>query len=327
MIERNNQFGRGLAYATGNANHILNVPASRMSAFHDRPNDFLEWLTRQPENQRGCIAGSGTFAPRRLFGAYVRALLNDEIKHSGRDRLELVRGDVIGLDRSAHPLVLKLDRNRTIQADIVVMAIGNFPPEPMPVSNSRFYNTPFYRPDPWAADALTGLDPTASVLLLGTGLTTVDAVISLLDQGHTGQIHALSRRGLLPRRHASVPQPASEHTFPTALNELTRFLRQEAARATAEGSSWQPVIDELRPFTVDVWQAMPLRDRKRFLRHMRPWWDVHRHRTAAHVADRIDAARTGGQLRRSGWVWTSPATVRCSIAKAPSPAACSRSDQ
>jgi uncharacterized NAD(P)/FAD-binding protein YdhS len=92
--------------------------------------------------------------------------------------------------------------------------------------------------------------------------------------------------------------PALDHEpFPTAVNALTRFLRNETARAIAQGSGWQPVIDELRPFTVDVWQAMPLQDRKRFLRHLRPWWDVHRHRMAAQVADRIDAARATGQLR------------------------------
>jgi uncharacterized NAD(P)/FAD-binding protein YdhS len=298
LIERNSQFGRGLAYATGNASHILNVPAGRMSAFHDRPNDFLEWLTSQPECDVGTRVGPGTFAPRRLFGAYIRALLNDEIKRSGRDRLELVKGDVIGLGRTGHPLVLTLDRNRTIRADLVVLAIGNFPPEPMPVANPAFYDTAFYRPDPWAADALSDLNPDDPALLLGTGLTAVDAVISLLDQGHKGRIHALSRRGLLPRRHAGVPLPAAEHEpYPTAVNALTRFLRKETARATAQGSSWQPVVDELRPFMVDVWQTMPLQDRKRFLRHLRPWWDVHRHRMAAPVADRIEAARVNGQLR------------------------------
>jgi uncharacterized NAD(P)/FAD-binding protein YdhS len=298
LVERNSQFGRGLAYATGNASHILNVPAGRMSAFHDRPNDFLEWLTSQPDSGTATAVGPGTFAPRRLFGAYIRALLNDEIKRSGRARLELVKGDVIGLDGTGHQLVLTLDRNRWVQADLVVLAIGNFPPEPMPIANPAFYDTAFYRPDPWAADALTDLDSDAPVLLVGTGLTAVDAVISLLDQGHQGPIYALSRRGLLPRRHAGVPLPAPEHEpYPTTVNALTRFLRKETARATAQGSGWQPVIDELRPFMVDVWQTMPLQDRKRFLRHLRPWWDVHRHRMAAQVADRIDAARVSAQLR------------------------------
>ncbi|HET6306479.1 MAG TPA: FAD/NAD(P)-binding protein [Rhodopila sp.] len=298
LIERNSQFGLGLAYATGNASHILNVPAGRMSAFHDRPNDFLDWLQTQPESETGGPVGFGTFAPRRVFGAYIRSLLNEEIKRSGRERLELVKGDVVGLDRDGAGLTLALDRDRVVQADMAVLAIGNFPPEPMPIADPGFYDTAFYRADPWAADALTELDPEGSVLLLGTGLTTVDAVISLLDQGHRGPIYALSRRGLLPRRHASVPLPAPEHQpFPTAVNALARFLRNETRRAIAQGSGWQPVIDELRPFTVDVWQTMPLRDRKRFLRHLRPWWDVHRHRMAAQVADRIDGAQASGQLR------------------------------
>jgi uncharacterized NAD(P)/FAD-binding protein YdhS len=298
LIERNSQFGRGLAYATGNPSHILNVPASRMSAFHDRPNDFLDWLASQQGADACAPVGPGTFAPRRQFGAYIRALLNEEIKRSGRERLELVKGDAVGLDRSANPMVLTLDRNRTVQTDLAILAMGNFPPEPMQIANPIFYDTPFYRPDPWTADALTGLDPDSSVMLAGTGLTTVDAVISLLDQNHRGPIYAISRRGLLPRRHAGVPLPAPEHEpYPTSVNALTRFLRNEAARAIAQGSGWQPVIDELRPFTVDVWQNMPLLDRRRFLRHLRPWWDVHRHRMAAQVADRIDAAQASGQFR------------------------------
>lgn len=295
LIERSRQFGRGLAYATGNASHILNVPAARMSAFHDRPNDFRDWLVRQPGREE---TDPQTFAPRQAFGAYVRALLNDEMKRSGRDRLELIKGSVVGLDRSGGSLTLALDRDRSVQADFAILATGNFPPEPVPVANASLYDTAFYRPDPWAPDALTELDPDVPVLLLGTGLTTVDAVISLLDQGHRGTIQALSRRGLVPRRHQTVRVPVQEHEpFPTTINALTRFLRQESVRAIAQGSSWQPIIDELRPFTVDMWQMMSLKDRKRFLRHLRPWWDVHRHRMAGQVADRIDAVRNSGQLR------------------------------
>lgn len=299
LIERNSQFGRGLAYATGNANHFLNVPAGRMSAFHDRSDHFLEWLQNLPKQDRcGIDVTAQAFVPRRLFGAYVRALLNDEIKRTGRERLELVRGDVQGLDRTARPLALTMDRNRRVRADLAVLAVGNFPPEPMPVANPDFYDSPFYRPDPWAADALSGLVQDASVLLIGTSLTTVDAVVSLLDQQHSGPIYALSRRGLLPRRHETVRQLPSEHApFPTTVNALTRFLRDEAARAAAQGCGWQPIVDELRPFAVDVWQTMSLSDRRRFLRHLRPWWDVHRHRMAGPVADRIDAARNTGQLR------------------------------
>ena len=294
LIERHSQFGRGLAYSTGNPSHILNVPAARMSAFHDRPGDFVAWLSTQPE---AASLGPDSFAPRRLFGAYIRALLNEELKRSGRDRLELVRGNVVGIDRGNPRLALQLERGDPIPAEIAVLAVGNFPPEPSAVPNRAFYDTPFYSGDPWSPAALDGLPPDAPVLLLGTGLTAVDVAISLLDRKHTGPIHAISRRGLLPRRHASVPAHTPEHApFPTSVNDLARFLRREAARAAAQGSSWQPIIDELRPFTVDIWQTMPLRDRDRFLRHLRPWWEVHRHRMAPEVADRIEAARAAGQF-------------------------------
>jgi len=301
LIERTRQFGRGQAYSTPNPSHLLNVPAGRMSAFHDKPTDFLDWLQAQPaETLKDVAPAAGTFVPRELFGEYVRSLLNDEIRRAEpRDRLELMRGEVLGIDRSRHPLVLTLDRDRSVEADLAVLAVGNFPPEPMPIADPSFYDTPFYRPDPWAPDALTGLASGVPVLLVGTGLTMVDAVVSLLDQGHTGPIHALSRRGLLPRRHAAAPTvpPGEPLPFPTGVSALTRFLRDESRRALAAGGSWHAVVDELRPFTVDVWQAMPIEDKKRFLRHARPWWDVHRHRMAGPVADRIETAIASGQLR------------------------------
>jgi uncharacterized NAD(P)/FAD-binding protein YdhS len=295
LIERASQFGLGPAYSTGNPSHLLNVPAAGMSAFHDRPGDFLNWLASQPD---AATFDRGSFAPRRTFGNYLRALLHEAVESAGPDRLELLPGDVIALDRTTTPLTLTLDQGRSLRADFVVLAIGNFPSQPIPVVNPEFYDTALYRPDPWAADALTGLDKEVPVLLLGTGLTMIDATVSLLDQGHRGPIHAVSRRGLLPRRHATVQTCASEPApFPTSVLALMRLLRLEAKRAAGEGAGWQPVIDALRPFTADIWRAMTPSDRARFLRHARPWWDVHRHRMASGVADRTDAARASGQLR------------------------------
>jgi uncharacterized NAD(P)/FAD-binding protein YdhS len=137
------------------------------------------------------------------------------------------------------------------------------------------------------------------VLLIGTGLTMVDTAISLLDRGHTGKIHALSRRGLLPRRHAETPSPAAAligRALPTTAAGLTHVLREEIEELAAEGGDWRTVIDGLRPTTQDIWQAMPAQERARFVRHLRPWWDVHRHRIPAEVADRIERAIGSGLL-------------------------------
>ncbi|MBE7209485.1 MAG: FAD/NAD(P)-binding protein [Gluconacetobacter diazotrophicus] len=318
LIERENQFGRGPAYSTGNDSHLLNVPAAKMSAFHHRPQDFLDWLRTQPDaGFAGVVPNSNTFVPRRIFGRYVRHLLNREMKDPARrDQLELVRGDVVDIatgrcidadpDTPGDPVEaprgvrITLENGRTLVVERAVLAIGNFPPAAPVLADPSFLDDPAYRPDPWAPDALADLPPDAPVLLIGSGLTMVDTVVSLLDQEHRGPITALSRRGLLPHRHPSGPPgpPASETpSFPTRLLPLARFLRRRAERRLRAGLSWHPVLDELRPITTELWQVMDGRDRRRFLRHLRPWWDIHRHRLSPAVADRIDAVRACGQLR------------------------------
>ncbi len=301
LIGRTPRFGTGLAYSTGNLNHLLNVPAGRMSAFHDRPDDFLDWL-RQPADRDTASVTPDCFVARHVFGDYVRHLLKEEYKRaSGRGgRLVLTRGEVLDLRVSRGGIVLDFDRGRTAEADIAVLAVGNFPPEPRPLADMSFYDSDSYRPDPWASDALTGLAPDDPVLLIGTGLTMVDTAISLLDRGHTAGIYALSRRGLLPRRHGSgAPALASglfERALPTTAAGLTRAIREEIEELVAKGGDWRAVIDGMRPATQDIWQAMPPAERARFVRHLRPWWEVHRHRMPPSVADRIEEAIARGQL-------------------------------
>jgi uncharacterized NAD(P)/FAD-binding protein YdhS len=194
--------------------------------------------------------------------------------------------------------LLRTDQGETITAALAVLAIGNFPPAPPPLEDPSFYDSAFYHADPWASEALRITDPAESFLLIGTGLTTVDAVISLLDQGHTSPIHALSRRGLLPRRHAfGGDDPYEIGPYPTTVLRLMRQLRLQIERADAAGGNWRAVIDGLRPFTQDLWQCMTQAERARFLRHLRVWWDIYRHRMAGAVADRIEAAQASGQLQ------------------------------
>jgi uncharacterized NAD(P)/FAD-binding protein YdhS len=297
LAERGRRFGQGLAYGTGNPHHLLNVPAARMSAFHDRPGDFLHWLEAHPPWRDST---GQSFAPRQAFGAYIRDLLKAELRRPDiASRLLLVRGEARAIRPDGAALAIDLDRGRTMRADLAVLATGNFAPEPPRVADPAFYDGPLYRGDPWARGALEGLDPSAPVLLIGTGLTAVDTVLSLLDRGHAGAITALSRRGLLPLRHAeskAVPRDAVP-ALPTEAVPLLRLLRRSAREAMARGGTWQSAVDAVRPFTQDVWQAMAPRDRAAFLRHLRPWWDIHRHRMPPDVAARIDAARASFQLR------------------------------
>ena len=295
LIERAHALGRGTAYSTTNLNHLLNVRAGNMSALADQPLDFVDWLRERGPG--GGEFGPASFVPRSVYGSYVSDRLETAIQDSPAE-LERVRADIRGVNTSSDGFVLETECGGRIRAHQLVLATGNAPPEP-PRAGPAFLASWTYRADPWAPDALAGLPQDAPVLLLGTGLTMVDTVISLLDQGHRGPIHALSRRGQIPRRHVAMPiVPANaSQAIPGTFLGLMRQLRSDAAACEAAELPWQLSVDRLRPHTQAIWAAASPEDRARFLRHVRPWWDVHRHRVAPQVADRIDNARARGQLQ------------------------------
>ena len=147
--------------------------------------------------------------------------------------------------------------------------------------------------EPWASPADAGIDTNATVLILGTGLSMVDYVLSLLRHGHQGRIVAMSRRGLLPRAHRRVDPmrfAESEIPFGAEIGPLLRWFRHRIEMHVAGGGDWRGAIDAIRPFTQRLWHELPLISKRRFLEHARAWWDVHRHRTAPEVEGRIAKA-------------------------------------
>jgi uncharacterized NAD(P)/FAD-binding protein YdhS len=299
LIERTGRFGTGLAYGTGNPNHLLNVPACGMSALPDRPDHLVEWLSALPPGTCPSVPApmdSGAFVSRRIYGAYVRDLL-EEAERAAAGGLVRVTGRVVDLAPAGDGVVLDLAGGGRIRASRAVLALGNFEPAPVRVLAAH---PGAYRNDPWAPGALEGIDPDAAVLLVGTGLTTVDAFVSLLDRGHRGVVYALSRRGLLPRVHAAPPAPAlaaAPDRLPRTAAALVRGLRAAAAAETARGGDWRAPVDGVRAVARELWEGLPDAERARLLRHARPWWDVHRHRLAPGVAARLRGATEDGRFR------------------------------
>ncbi len=299
LIERSGQFGRGPAYSSDNPNHLLNVPAGRMGAFPNVPLDFVRWLKQHHPSQFGAGSPADTaFVSRQLYGSYLQELLDLGLHGNHPTRLRLVHGNVVAIRERVGGMALTMASGARLIADMAVLAIGSAPP-PLHSDAATLHLAGLWRTSPWQPMTFANLHPQATVLLVGTGLTMVDAVVSLLDAGHTGPIHALSRHGLLPRRHAEGPAAPTvlPLPLPSSISSLTHWIRSEAARASQAGIAWQPVIDSLHPVTQGFWQGLNSIERKRFLRHMRTWWDVHRHRMAPQIADRIQAAQNSGQLR------------------------------
>jgi uncharacterized NAD(P)/FAD-binding protein YdhS len=61
--------------------------------------------------------------------------------------------------------------------------------------------------------------------------------------------------------------------------------------------NWRSVVDALRPHTQAIWQKFDLAERRRFFRHLRPYWEIHRHRAAPEALDIKEAMQKDGRLR------------------------------
>jgi uncharacterized NAD(P)/FAD-binding protein YdhS len=291
VVERDDIFGPGLAYGRADPDHLVNNTANRMSAFQDDPDHLLRWC-----RARGIRAERGSFVPRPTYGRYLASVLgaSDESPGAGVIR---IRGDAVRVREEADAATVELSCGWSLVGDVVVLALGNPPPHPQPLPAVAFCGER-YVADPWAPDALDGVGGDDRVLLVGTGLTMVDVALSL-SRRHPGiRMVAASRHAELPRPHARTPFPIADGVAPRqpGLRALVHAVVQQLRAAEAAGRDWRGVVDGIRPQIGDLWEGLSYEDRDRFVRHVARRWEVHRHRMAPEVADRIEALRASGQL-------------------------------
>lgn len=278
LIEREREPGRGVAYGTRRPEHLLNVTASRMIVYPDDPGHFARWF-----GERGGEADD--YAPRMLFGDYLCELMRE-----AGDRLEVVAGEAMDVAGNGRQCV-RLRDGGAVEADAVVLALGNLRPATPPGIDPAALGQ-LYVDDPWFGGISDGLGEHDRLLLIGTGLTAIDAALTLDAGGFRGRIIGISRRGLAPRAHLKrEPVAGSPELFPRRIVELLRAVRRRG-----EAIGWREAVHELRPVTQQLWSGASPEERRRFIRHLRPWWDVHRHRIAPAVAARIETMQQEGRL-------------------------------
>ncbi|HEX7362381.1 MAG TPA: FAD/NAD(P)-binding protein [Bryobacteraceae bacterium] len=285
LIDPARKPGLGLAYSTPSMEHLLNVPAGKISVFPDKPGHFLEWL----RTRYGSSVSAEEFAPRAVFGQYVQSLLERT------SRIEHIRSTAIGCWLADGKATLKLAAGSYLRANAVVLATGNYPSAELPGIHQSAKAAGIYAHSPWDKAAYASLAASAPVTLIGSGLTSVDALLLLRERGHRGPITMMSRNGFLPRRHAPYqPLPACiiEGAAPKSAWELLHTVHL----AIKSGLPWRAVIDSLRERTNELWQALPLEEQRRFRRHLQRRWETVRHRMAPAVADRIEKELAAGSL-------------------------------
>ncbi|AYG66582.1 MULTISPECIES: FAD/NAD(P)-binding protein [unclassified Rhizobium] len=299
IFEPRERLGAGLAYDTQDAAHRINVPAAKMSLLPDDIEHFQGWLQEKDAlaDDEAAVAANGNLFPRRsVFGNYINSMIHPFIEDG---RVIHVRQSVERIERAGLRWTVTGAAGQRVDADILVIATSHPSPLPPQVLQDALAEHPRFVPDPTQPHALAAIRAGDRVLVVGNGLTSADVIASLELRGHTGPVTAISRRGLRSRGHAAVKQEPfgdfASAPSKTAL-DLLRRLRAAIRKAESEGRSWHAVIDQVRGQGRHVWQALPIAERRRLVRHLRPFWDVHRFRVAPQVEAASDRAIESGRL-------------------------------
>ncbi|MDX8495954.1 FAD/NAD(P)-binding protein [Mesorhizobium sp. VK22B] len=288
LIEKRPHFGQGMAYSTLLSAHVLNVNASGMSAYADDPTNFARWVL-----ERGLAKpDQGPFyAPRSLYARYLKELLDDlEERERESGRLRLIREESLSISPTSAGVEVALANGTSVVGHLAVLATGH--DEQPGAFQGRAIRM--------GSDADTVLDAQAPVLVLGTGLSMVDAFLSLEQRGHRGGIIAVSRRGLLPSPHRKgnpIKLDVADIPLGTQLSYFVGWFRNLIRENQKAGGDWRDVVDGLRPFNQKIWQNWPSSAKRRFVEHTKAWWDIHRHRMAPQVYQRVTEAVRSGRIR------------------------------
>jgi uncharacterized NAD(P)/FAD-binding protein YdhS len=288
LIERG-RFGPGLAYATKDRAHLLNVRASNLSAYADKPSDFADWL----KSKTG--ADATAFAARGRYGEYIESVLRRaERARLFSKSLTRIRGEAIACREGSGWWRVETASGKTLETNSIVLALGN-----QDVTHPAVFTSADVQvAEPWDAKALKRIGR-GDVLLIGAGLTMIDVALSLASRPGIRTIYAISRRGLTPRMHLDppMPPPSTPLHVPQNLSDALHVFRREVREMAERGEPWQLAVDRMRSATPSLWRGLPLEMQQRFLRHLRVWWDVHRHRAAPEVSSRAHGLYESGKLR------------------------------
>lgn len=292
IVEPRAALGRGIAYSTPDDAHRLNTRAKRMSLVSGDDSHFTAWAQAYAQTTAWPdTVDDDAFCPRNWFGRYVSEQLAADIEASGSTFLH-VTDEALDISTDMGGWLIHLRRNPPLTARQVVLAVGNLPRREAALPGLSSSDTRVLHA--WEVTRATVADD-ADVLIIGSGLTMVDAVLSLRDRGHRGTIHAVSRHALLPLAHSEAHGRA-QPLLSRSLRVAARELRLGAELDKRSGRPWQWRIDANRHHAQALWSGLSAAEKRRFLRHARTYWDVHRHRIADFVRARLDADIAAGQL-------------------------------
>jgi uncharacterized NAD(P)/FAD-binding protein YdhS len=302
LIDRADGWAGSGGFGTVDPCHLLNVSARAMSAFPDAPDDFVAWRSAQ-----GLGDDPHAFAPRREFARYVQQRFDgSRIRSHGLVGVRRLRAHITAVRRGPMPCAVTLCDavGDETHYDAAVLALG-LPAAGVGWAPPALRDSPRFIADPWRPAALDavrrGAAGPSDVLVVGTGLTMVDIVLSLAGDGRT-RLHAISRGGRLPEVHATVPSAAVVPDVADWGDSLARIADLATAHVGAVRLStgdWRPGVDGLRHVMSTLWSRLSEADRATFLARDAAAWTAVRHRMAPSSDAALQALRRADRLRVS----------------------------
>jgi uncharacterized NAD(P)/FAD-binding protein YdhS len=298
--------GRGIAYSTRRPEHLLNVAARNMSAFPDEPDHFLRWLrTRSEFDNTPEIELRERFIPRMIYGDYLRSIMHHYLQSAGSTALvttEFLNGEVLDIEQEGDRAAIYHNAGSApVKAERVVLAMGNEPPAALPGSEALAEH-PAWMGDPWQPIEQRLPGQGGSIVVLGTGLTTVDVIISLRALGWVDSIHAVSRHGWFPHAHfrgIEYPDfpPAGLDLAELGLEKLVALVQQHCTLLHERNANPAIIVDKMRPHTQRIWSHFAREERLAFAKQYAARWSVFRHRIAPNIHAQITSSQLTGQLQ------------------------------
>jgi uncharacterized NAD(P)/FAD-binding protein YdhS len=297
LIEKNPEFlGRGVAYQYDFTHQPLNVVAGGMSLFPDKPMDFVRWLEANHFRYNHLIdqVSPEAFIPRKIFGDYVLENL-EKIQQEVSERLQIRIDEAISIMDFGKRKTVVFASGNALHADHVILALGNFPPADLFATHNPVQNDPRYFASPWSDRVYSDIKGDEDILLVGSGLTAVDIVLGLIVRKFRGKVTMLSRRGVFPLPHDLTHQAISitvpENYSPRKMLLWVRYLMRKNPEVP-----WSVIIDGLRPYTQKIWLQWIVSDKQYFLKKIRPYWEIARHRIPSASSERLNNMMEKGQL-------------------------------
>lgn len=308
LVDKSGEFAKGPAYSTTDPVHLLNIAADRMGAFSDNPKHFFEWLTDnealwrdKDESFSSILLNPKDYPPRKLYGIYLENLLAEAGKEAAAKGiiLEKMKGTASDADIIEEKTRIESRRHLSVtiegtahEVDALVLAVGNFPSKTFDFEGGLFNTHGRYMRSIWqysdpahnifAKKDLSYLSENEPIFIIGTGLTMVDAVMSLHARNYHGNIIAISRNGQLSEPHKVIDKPyppfLTLDNAPKTAMEFYQLIRGEVTEAEKHGYDWRAVIDSLRPYTPIIFHRFPIEEKRAFMDNFYPWWNIHRHR-------------------------------------------------